>query len=95
MWHPGVEYEVAKFKPRIVAPGVHALDVSVLTDVRLMDGKYDTVCTNRLFTPLGAATAQPLAELDWNDLKVKNVGITGAAVLGNSQTCVLPEQPDT
>ena len=70
-------------KVRLIAAafGVQEVDVSVFTDVRLMNGQDDTAVYTELFpTPNGAAV-QALAESDRNDLHLGNVSMAAAVVL--------------
>ena len=57
------------------APVVQKTDMSVITDVRLMDGQNHSVYTDVFPAPQNAAAAQELSETDWHELRVGNVGM--------------------
>ena len=76
-----VEPGTIRIRPLAAAPGVQKTDMSLFTDTRLVDSQDDT-CVHGIFPcPLNAAAAQALSETDWDELHVRNVGMTAAAVL--------------
>ena len=76
-----VEPGAVRARPLVAAPGVQKTDMSVFTDVRLMDGQDDALFTDFFPALLNAAAAQALSVTDWHELNVGNVGMTAAAAL--------------
>ena len=68
--------------------------VAVFTDVEGMDGKDDVVHTGFFPTPLNAAAAHALEELDGHALGVGRVGMTAAAVLAPGKSPFAVGKPD-
>ena len=68
--------------------------VAVLTDIGLMDGKNDVVHTGFFPTPLNAAAAHAVEELDGHALGVGRVGMMAAAVLAPGKRPLAVGKPD-
>ena len=80
-----VEPGAVRARPFVAAPGVQKTDMSVFTDVRLIDGQDDALFTDFFSAPLNTAAAQALSETDWHEPHVGCVGMTAAAVLASGR----------
>ena len=67
-------------RPLFTAPGMQEPDMSIYSDVQLMDDIDSTVHTECFPPPLNDAVAQALEKSDWHALHVGD-GMTAAAVL--------------
>ena len=77
---PGVEQGAVGVRPLVPNPGMQAPNMSVFTDVELMDGHHETNYTHCFPPALNPAAAQALEEIDKRTLLTGNLG-TAASVL--------------
>ena len=76
----GVEQGAVGIRPLVPTPGLQALNMSVFTDVELMDGHDETKYTDCFPPALNPAAAQALEDIDKHTLLTGSIG-TAASVL--------------
>ena len=90
---PGVEQGAVGIRPLVPTPSMQAPNMSVFTDVELMDGHDETNYTDFFPPALNPAEAQALEEIDKHTLLTGSVG-TAASILAPGKRSFTVGKPE-